>query len=191
MMVTSDQTKERTMIDTSAFTVDSPEVAALKAKVREVADRYTKKNGWCGEVKRALKEAGVMQENIEVEVVTTIGNRRMRVDPSQLVGLDNEGQLAFFAERIGTVNLPHPWVGEIEYAVIDVNLIEKAEPKQSDHNWVYASLDGRVLHRVETPRYASCGTWLEPGSGPGTSGHLVSPRGEGRRCVKCNRIDSQ
>ena len=115
----------------------------------------------------------------------------MRVDPSQLVGLDNEGQLAFFAELIGTVNLPHPWVGEIEYAVIDVNLIGKAEPKQSDHNWVYASLDGRVLHRIETTRYASCGAWLDFGTGPHASWYLVSPRGEGRRCVKCNRIDSE
>ena len=181
------------MIDVSAFTVDSPEVAALKAKVCEVADKYIKKNGWCGEVKRALKEAGVMQENIEVEVVTTIGKRRMRVDPTKLVGLDDEGQLAFFAELIGTVNLPSPWVGEVEYAVIDVNLIEKkpAEQAEQDSNWVYASLDGRVLHQIQTTRYASCGAWLESGTGPNTSGYRNSPRGEDRRCVKCNRIASR
>ena len=39
---------------------DSPEVEAVKKKVREVSMKYAERHGWCGEVQEALVEADVL-----------------------------------------------------------------------------------------------------------------------------------
>jgi len=152
-------------LDLSAFEakVDSPELAAYKAKVKEIAETYTKRHGWCAEVKRALKEIGISEEKpVNINVTTTMGFvLQTDIKPSALIGKSEEEQKEIVARKIGNLSLTKGG-GGTAMLVITPKLIESMEltdtPVVPDgrtlmqnslgtNRWVWRRIrDGRVLH---------------------------------------------
>lgn len=86
--------------------VEHPDVTALKQRVKEVAGRYTSRHGWCGEVKAALREAGIDDvASIKVAITFTMaGSEQQTVEKvypvDKLAGKSEAEQNAFVAADI-------------------------------------------------------------------------------------------
>lgn len=181
------------LIDVSEYqSTDSPELAAFKMKVVEVANKYTKANGWCSEVKRALKEMGIEERpifkiNVFYTVLETELAKRIAVDAAELANMDLNGQIAVMASKIEPVEVR---VGgkPINHVVVEADHVTRfvvvdkpLAPSGTESDWSYVSNCGRVLHRFRDGDYFTvCGQVSF--SSDRTKN---SPRGEGRRCERC------
>lgn len=198
------------MIDLSMYdeSVDSPEVAALKERVRQVADKYTSRHGWCSEVKKALREAGVLTEDkkIAVDVAFSLAGSdpatsTIKVKVSELVGLDEEGQKSLISKKISP---------EVTVAGVKINLPVSivsfsAAPEEPSivpegHYGFFHTDEGRVTHLVVNPdRWEteeeflkvlgrSGTTWIQSFCNNGSYYPSdVSSRDENRLCANCVR----
>lgn len=187
---------------------ESPEVAALKEKVREVAMRYAKRHSWCSEVKRALREIGIEDpRNVDVTVTTGLGFAiTVNLPPVALHGKTEDQQKRIIAARISKLvitstggNVKGEPIALTPEMIVDMTLAAAASASGPDRatGWVYTSNQGRVLHHITEVSgrpehlslgssgqyyYASCGI-----TALGNSLTLESPKGEGRRCAGCER----
>lgn len=198
------------MIDISMYdeSVDSPEVAALKERVRQVADKYTSRHGWCSEVKKALREAGVLPENkkIAVDVAFSLAGSdpatsTIKVKVSELVGLDEEGQKSLISKKIS----PEVTVAGVKIN-LPVNIVSfSAAPAPPSivpegQYGFFLSDEGRVTHLVTSPsRFESSedfeekllqntSQWVAALCGNGSYYVTTSSaRDENRLCANCAR----
>lgn len=198
------------MIDLSMYdeSVDSPEVAALKERVRFVADKYTSRHGWCSEVKKALREAGVITEDKKIAVDVTFSiagsdpaTSSIKIKVSELSGLDEEGQKSLISKKIS----PEVTVAgvKINLPVNIVSFSESPAPPSivpEGHYGYFLSNEGRVTHLVAGPEkweteeeflklFARSGTtWITSFCNNGTYyASDVSSRDENRLCTNCAR----
>lgn len=191
-----------TALDLSSYatTIDTPEVAALKEKVREVAQKYAKQHNWCSVVKRALKEAGIESDpvTVSVNVTTALGMTFVvKTDPSTLIGKTEDEQKAVLAERIGQVTLSGAKGVTGSFKVLPEAIAEMAvQPQQElaapDPAWLYINDSSRVRHLIvsgnridPTGRYTACGEYLYQ------DGQDWSNRAEDRNCARCERSQDQ
>lgn len=182
------------LIDVSKYdTGESAEVAAFKAKVRTVADKYSKKYGWCSEVNRALGEMGIANHKpIQVKVSFVIGEitieKVVAVSIESLLGQSEEGQRNAVAEAIPDVEvrLGSQVVQTLDVGPDDIENFElHSDPNVAEDDttrWWYTSDNGRVLHYLSeySTHQAVCGAWLSR-----LTRTKNSPRGGGRRCERC------
>lgn len=143
---------------------EHPDVTALKQKVREVAQSYTRRHGWCREVKNALREAGIEDERkVNVEITFTVaGSDEQKTiagfQVSDLAGKSDEEQKALVAEKIAPkVNVAGAQV-TIPVTIVDLNESDKQAvsgvggleyPDNMFH--FYVSDSGRVAHLANKP----------------------------------------
>lgn len=187
---------------------DSPEVAALKAKVTEVAKKYTDKHGWCGEVRRALAECGITPEQEQKVVVTTALGLTFTVPVrlSRLVGLDEEEQRAVFADLLSTTALAGiggtTVTGRLALTpegITDLSLASQGSGPRAferDGMWVQIAAESRVTHFIPHLRHDG-GRWMSSDheragrlyATCGQSGY-VQPGGRHdlRHCRNCERL---
>lgn len=118
-----------TALDLSTFEAlqDSPEIAEYKERVKKVADEYTKRHGWCRQVKNALKEIGIEDEKpISVNVTTTMGFViQTKVLPSKLIDKTEDEQKEIIAKKIGKLHLTG--TGSAAQLVITAGVIQSLE----------------------------------------------------------------
>jgi hypothetical protein len=166
---------------------EHPDVTVLKAKVREVAKRYTKKHGWCAEVNKALREAGIEDDaKVKVEIKFTVSGSAEQTATqtfaaSALAGKTAEEQNAWVADQIA----PKVVVAGVEVTlpvtVIDLTLVEEIKPVPAagykdgmdypdGYVHFYTSNEGRVAHLVRKDSVLDTDLAVA-GSGPG---HAVS-----------------
>jgi hypothetical protein len=84
------------------ITPEQREVAELKRRVKEVADKYTTRHGWCNVVNDALTEIGIGQSsNIYVEMSVQASVKAVvEVDPAKLMGMSDEEQREYFQGKL-------------------------------------------------------------------------------------------
>lgn len=191
-----------TAIDVSEFiVVDSPEVAALKEKVRSVARVYARQHNWCSVVETALREMGIddgPQRNVIIGVETVFGaTLRVRIDPTVLHEKNEEQQRVAVAEQIDSFTISGPGVDAAALKarpemIREMTLISTPASAQDPH-WWYLSDNGRVLHY-----FRDVGRVQDQGYGYmdgicGRAGARIqdltqnSPVGENRRCERCEQ----
>lgn len=172
---------------------DSPELAAFKQKVREVAKKYTDRHGWCGEVDRALREMGIRPEpNLQITVSTTLGfDVDLVVTPSMLAGLDEAAQKAKVCTVLGPLSIAGNLRanGSIRLTpeqISDLNL--KTTTRNDGGAWLYTSNEGRVKHYFIVPESTGRYNVVDAVCGQSTTRNdltALSTRGEDRHCAKC------
>lgn len=182
-------------------TSENSEVAALKDKVREVANKYAKRHSWCSVVNAALKECGIdpdppkIRVQIEFSVAgsktqTAIKNFRI----SDLAGKDDTAQKVWVANEIApTVEVAGT---KVLLPVVILDLSEAAATARSTNvlgvvpdGYVgrFLSDEGRVKHLIREGDLAHygrrknflCGQYSYYPS-------ETSSRDEGRICAKCS-----
>jgi hypothetical protein len=181
-------------------TTDTPEVAALKAKVVAVSKKYTAQHGWCGEVNRALREMGIEQAPTPLTVHVTTKHPfefDVRVDVVELLGKTEAQQKTVVLNKIGTLYLnggtavrSAPSFKLTAADITDLSL----PPKVAGENWLYGSDRGQVRHhfttatltdardRGRTYAYPDCGMEFRT-----SNLSTTSPRGSGQNCDRCTK----
>lgn len=190
-----------TALDVSEYVAafDSPEVAALKEKVKEVAERYAKRHNWCDVVKQALIEAGCMNDDkttLLVKVTLTLGFVfDVKIPPGELHEKTEAEQKAILAEKIGTVSLvgANKVTGGFKVAPSSITTMEAVPPPPTPEHarhaaWRYLGNDGRVRHLFVASNapntnssYTACGETNY------NTGQERSTRGEDRGCARCSQ----
>jgi hypothetical protein len=153
-------------LDLTGFsgTTDSEELREYKEKIREVAKVYTKRHGWCREVKNALKELGIEDEKkVQIELTTSMGFvLNTQILPSNLVGKSEQEQKEILAKHIGSLNLvgnggTQAAIAVTAESITEMKLVSKVnEPPTGKtlmtttsglYRYVWRRIgDGRVLH---------------------------------------------
>lgn len=152
-----------TALDMSPFiasNTDSEELRAFKAKVAEVAKKYTNRYGWCTEANKALAELGITPEKVvSVTVVTTQGfEMKVPILPSLLHEKDEDQQKQILAERIGSLSISGSGQARVNVMFrVSAEHIAQMElptpgaapaagtPAPDGYAWLYVE-GGRVLH---------------------------------------------
>lgn len=196
-------------IDVSAFiSTDTPEVAALKDKVRTVAEKYKKRHNWCQEVERALVEMGVDEAKKHVIVRTTLTNGvaiSVRIPVDDLNGKGEDVQKAVIAKAVGSLHLSGGGSGVIggSTLLVTATMIESMELQSpipgattsagGGDGWYYTSNLGRVMHNYSNYTLESARTrgfgYFDAVCGRGSTNinemTTTSSLGEDRRCTRC------
>lgn len=144
-------------IDVSAIVAantESAEVRALKKKVKRVADTYTRRYGWCGEVKAALREIGIDDEQgvvVEVTLLNPATTLPITVLPSLLHNKTAQEQADLLAGMVGRVQVTTPSGITLDSRalgasdVASMRLVEGVSSSLVDA-WMFTSQQGRVTH---------------------------------------------
>lgn len=144
-------------IDVSAIVAantESAEVTALKKKVKKVADNYTRRYGWCDEVKKALAEIGIEEEQavvVEVTLSNPATTVPVTVSPTLLLNKSGPQQAALLAGLVGTVQVmsSRGWALASRPLTADdvtaMRLVENSSTSVADA-WMFTSNSGRVTH---------------------------------------------
>lgn len=189
-------------LDMSQFTTtttDTPEVAALKAKVKTVATKYTNRHGWCEEVNKALKEIGIDDEKtitIGVSLDFLPEPVKTTILPSLLAGLDDDAQRAAVAAKLKTIRYAvGSDTGEIPVTfanVTDVSLWTPPSVAANDRpgdRWLFASDLGRSRHLYQNIDSSEGRTVWTVCNQSHYRSRLTDKHGENpdARCVECIR----
>lgn len=189
-------------LDLSQYTAttDSPEITAFKEKVRTISMAYARKNNWCDEVRKALKEMGIEDERqVTIKVVTSHPFEfSVKVLPSALVNLTEDQQKARLAESIGEVTPMTYGAAKVTSVkmtiapaqIVTMELVTKAARGTltpiPEGDWQYIGQQGRVLHLIppgdDRYFYTACG--ISVGR---ASLRARTVRGAGGHCVRCVR----
>lgn len=182
------------------------ELNQFKAHVKEVANKYTERHGWCDVVNQALREIGVEPEGIRavVDVEIKVQMPVSIADIKDLMGKTPEEQNAIIASKLIAdrfVTVPstqshgvrylstHDVIKPDQLKVVDVNQMAAdtlVNGVPAGYVAVFTSDDGRVRHFIQSAwagertfsRYGLCGVQIPY---PKTT----STRDQGRNCVKC------
>lgn len=175
---------------------DSDELKKYKEKVKKVADIYTKRHGWCDEVKRALRDLGIdaEPEKVAIKISTEFGlDVTARVNPSDYVGLDEDAQKAKIADGVGTIALTHgSGRGSLrltpEY-ITSMEIISPDDLENTPHVWRDVN-DARTSHAFNRDQVVDIASWRYLSTACGTSfdSYRIQNSGENRRCTNCSRI---
>jgi hypothetical protein len=180
-------------------TDEHPEVAALKAQVRKVANKYAKRHSWCSVVKDALREMGIDPDEpkITVDIDFQIAGTEVQTAVrkflvSDLAGKTTAEQNTLAAEQISPIVNVSGVAVTIPVTVLDMNLhTASASGPVVDvpdgYSAFFSSAEGRVKHLVRTvdverqytraTRFV-CGTYTYDRT-------ATSLRSENRICAKC------
>lgn len=195
-----------TALDMTGFeaSTDTPEVAALKRKVWEIAMKYKTDFRWCSEVNKALKEAGIEEEKkVAVEVTTSLGMvLTASVVASALVGQTEAKQKEAVVAALGDIRLAGDSGASGKWVIKPANVtsmalksstaaeVKTGAPAPSGYAWLYTSeSSGYVMHLFpETTRsgaysnnYALCNSSYA--SSPSSTSRRDSTRAQCRRCL--------
>lgn len=143
-----------TVLDLSAFAPpeEHPDVTALKKKVVATMKKYTDKNGWCDEARRAMVEAGVLDERQNTRLVINVTLKQgFDCSPSivvhDLIGKDEDGQKEVLAKAIGDLSLRSSAQGVVGSLTVTADdIVTMTLPPAPQPGWRKATDQGRVLH---------------------------------------------
>lgn len=172
-------------------TADTPEVAALKKKVKEVTKKYTDRHGWCDEAQRALREMGIepAAQYVVLKATTSQGlTFDVKVEVGKLIGKTEAQQKKAVVDTIGPVRLRanSGTIGTLTFSPDDLTDISLDPLSSEGGRWMYATNNGRVMHWYPADRegaefvYSLCG-----GYDRADWRTIHSPRGTGGNCAKC------
>lgn len=195
-------------IDVSAIvagSAENAEVTALKKKVKKVADNYTRRYGWCDEVKKALAEIGIEEEKgvvVEVTLLSPATTLPVTVKPSLLHRKTAQEQATVLAGMLGEVKIVTPGGLTLDSRpmggenVASMRLVEGVDASLVDA-WMFTGPQGRVTHylrgvndpnRTRSWVYTACGDRVYP------DGHGVQSSRPGvpspPRCKRCEKATS-
>lgn len=181
------------------------EIRAIKTKVNEVAQKYTKRHGWCDVVNAALAEAGMGRtyKTVEVEMVLPT-SYTIEVDAEEYEEMDEEQRKTLIAGSVSFSTVLTPVTDSVRVgrahatgtepavqAITESKVIGMSATRTpAGYEWMFTSNEGRVQHLTfptnnaysRNRRSALCGagsTWTE--------WTIDSDRSEGRRCERCER----
>ena len=194
---------------------EHPEVVALKKKVKEVAQTYTSRHGWCREVKAALREAGIEDSrNIHVEVTFSVAGSDeqksiVKFPVEDLAGKTDDEQKQLVADKIAPKVMVAGTQVTIPVTVVDLNesdqnaLARQGLEYPDAYMHFYISDGGRVAHLSNKPRSVLDGNetvaeYFSGRRGRGAPIHALcgevsygpvthSARSENRICGNCSR----
>lgn len=191
------------MLDLSELTAEIEPQMVDADVVRRVAMAAKRKHGWCAEVEKALKDAGIDPEPKKRQVrVHFTGTVALDVDPAEYKGLDEDAikekvraKATFAIGKNGSISE----ISEIEVIKKEVHeaipvssasdLAERAAARFPGYTARYASQDGRVYHLFLTSVLQGAASYFIDAvcSDDFALRDLTetSPRGENRVCRKC------
>lgn len=178
-------------------TTDSPEIAAYKAEVKRVAEKYAKEYNLCSVMQKALAEVGITSKSTTVPVKVTTTHPfefDLRVEPSEYRSKSADEQKEALAALI-TKSLASAGAG-FRLTIPASALVSAVETEvtyegvDGDRTWAYTSSSGRVTHGYRTVDLNGVDRWIYGACGKEanrTEVALTSARSEHRRCEACER----
>lgn len=150
-----------------ATTADTPEVAALKKRVKEVTAKYTTRHGWCDEAKNALREMGIetQSETVAINVTANSGvSFTVHASVNDLLDKTEAQQKKKVIDLLGGQLIlrsdvyPRTTVGYLKLTPDDItDMTLEASPTGE---WRAGSANGRVLHYYTTTTMRGTSSWV-------------------------------
>jgi hypothetical protein len=162
--------------------------------------KYTDKHGWCDEARRAMIEAGVLDERQDARLNINVTLKQgFECSPviavKDLVDKDEVGQKKVLAKAIGDISLRSTGQGIVgSLKITDEDIVSMTLPPAPEPGWRKATDNSRALHHfnVEAMERANSGryTWVYPSCGIEAYSATVRVTNVGsitKHCAQCEK----